>query len=390
MAQRLVLAGVSLLLALGLAWGLNRLRGEPEDRAVAAVIADDIHALLRDRALTSGSPLEAPPWARGLAREPVPESVARLLWPQIAASAKASVYDRHCYLRSAGGLDIEVPWRGHPDGKWRLRTNSLGLRNDVEPAAERPQLRVLLTGDSHVEGVGNNDEGLAYALERRLSSDRTAEVLNAAKAGYSLYNHLGVLERFLELGLAPDVFVIVFYGGNDFVDALPLHHYFGRTVPPSDAATLAADVERFERFPSGAYWQAYRQLQYFARWPEEKRPAFDACVAVTGALAGLCDERGIQLVIVYLPAFLDAQPGRYDAPRAQIRAATGLTVEDECLGSRLAEHWIEAVRDLGIDVLDLRRPIAESRDTLYWPKDHHLNPAGHRLVAELLYARLGA
>jgi hypothetical protein len=102
---------------------------------------------------------------------------------------------------------------------------------------QQPALRILVTGDSHTDGVCNNSESFTNLLEAELSAahpGEAIEALNAGKGAYSFYNYLGVLERLLPL--RPDVFVVAVYGGNDFVESLALRHTFEHGAPPTRAS----------------------------------------------------------------------------------------------------------------------------------------------------------
>src|SRR5262245_28455979 len=55
-------------------------------------------------------------------------------------------YDAYTYVKYKGGIDHEFDWEEMPRGKWRLRTNSLGYREDEEVLPGHPDLRILVTG----------------------------------------------------------------------------------------------------------------------------------------------------------------------------------------------------------------------------------------------------
>ena len=108
-----------------------------------------------------------------------PDVVARYF----EIDGELTVYDPYSYFRHRGNLDVERPWEEHPDGRWMLRTNSLGMRRDSEPAAERPDLRVLVVGDSHTDGVCDNDESYCALLEAALarSGERVARLPSSTR-----------------------------------------------------------------------------------------------------------------------------------------------------------------------------------------------------------------
>ena len=72
------------------------------------------------------------------------------------------------------------------------------------------------------------------------------EVLNAAVTGHTFHNYLGVLERMLNLGLDPDLMIVVTYGGNDFLDVY-LWHFFAGTRRPGVGLQGQLDLEGDEQ-----------------------------------------------------------------------------------------------------------------------------------------------
>lgn len=169
-------------------------------------------------------------WPRPFVSEPLDKETAASFFPALDHSA---VFDPHVYVRRKGGVDHRMRFPEHPDGGWRVRTNSEGLREDDEIRTEQPDVRILVGGDSHTDGLCPNEASFANVLEALLADERpgeTVEVLNTGTGAYHFYNYLGVLERFREL--RPDLYVIAVYGGNDFYKNLGLLRYFERLPPP--------------------------------------------------------------------------------------------------------------------------------------------------------------
>jgi hypothetical protein len=144
----------------------------------------------------------------------------------LPAIDKNQVYDEHLLARRKPHFQGHIDLAEHPQGGWDIRTNALGLREDQEVPEEKADLRVLVVGDSHVDGLCANADSFPNLLEASLSErhpGRTIEVVNAGTGGWSFYNYLGALEGLAYL--RPDVFVVVVYGGNDFQGAMSLHHF---------------------------------------------------------------------------------------------------------------------------------------------------------------------
>ncbi|MCA8980765.1 MAG: hypothetical protein H6831_12210 [Planctomycetes bacterium] len=322
-----------------------------------------------------------------LVREPLDEATVELFFPSVDSN-ESCLYDPHEYTRRAPHFDRWFPFNEHPDGGWRLRTNALGMRSDGEVAEVAPDLRVLVTGDSHVEGVCANSESCASVLERLLAEDaldQSVEVLNAGAGAHHLFNYVGTFERFAYL--EPDVFVVIVYGGNDFSGAMLLDRYFRRR-PAYEIRPNMIEQQSLPESVSSLLPQELSQDIYFANNPEDVEAAVDLGCSVSVELSELCAERGTRLLFVYLPPPTRAQPEvfREDLERLMKFAR----MESSALGvsDRIADEWLQFLADRGLDHLDLRPAFRAAEEPLFWRTDHHLNVAGHRLVGERIHAHL--
>ncbi len=343
-----------------------------------------IHELLEQR--SSGQrPIDDP----GIVRSPVPLEVVRVLVPSVRSNR--CVYDPLTYFGNPPRLRGQYAFSEHPEGRIRIVTNAMGLREDEELLAERPDLRVLVTGDSHTEGVVPNRESFTNVLEVLLgdaSQPRSVEALNAACGGYTFYSYLGVLEKYLDLD--PDVFVVTVYGGNDFDGAVPWYRWF-RRLPPGRSDKLFTQMQKAARRASvPAFAQAVRQVAFFRTFPEELDLALAAAREVALEADRLCREHAIRLVFVYLPSVLEAQPWVAGAALARTAEAFDLSQEDLAGSGEPGRRWVEFLRANDIECVDLLPILSEAEEPAYWRTDHHLNTHGHRLVAEALAQRLGA
>ncbi|HEX6885992.1 MAG TPA: SGNH/GDSL hydrolase family protein [Planctomycetota bacterium] len=295
------------------------------------------------------------------------------------------VYDPHCYFVKRAGLEGRRDWPEHPEGHYAWRTNSLGLRGSAEPAPTSPDLRVLVVGDSHTEGVCLDAETFPARLEqglRQAHPDRTIEVLNAARGGYSFFQYLGALERALEL--EPDVLVVGIYGGNDFEEVLTPHHYFQGTLrPPADkfrelrARALKGHV--------ASIGQALNSVKYFATWPDQVDVALQAIRDCCTEIQALCLRRSIHPVFVFIPSAAEIEPDGHPKLREAL-AMLEVSPEDLRTSERMADSLLAFLRQRGLDVLDMR-PVFRSTDVLlYWKADLHSNLEALRLIAAELLA----
>jgi lysophospholipase L1-like esterase len=296
-----------------------------------------------------------------------------------------SMYDPWTYTRPMPFLMRKTRWRSHPDLCWTMRTNGLGLREDHELSATPADLRVLVAGDSHTFGVCSNNESFPNLLEERLRAlhpGRTVEVINAGQAGYSFYNYFGTLLRFE--AFAPQVFVVAVYGGNDFGEAVYLYHRFRGTKPSQwKRRSLAIRNEALKDAPY-AMGQCYNSLFSFAHQPGQLDIARQASIQICKEIDQVCRARGIELVVVHIPAACDC---RWTKPHRDVeRALAEIDLRpDELEGNRiLGADLVRALDESGIATLDMVPIFAEQPAPPYWNEDLHMDVTAHRLIAEAL------
>lgn len=333
--------------------------------------------------------------------EPIQTDESRLRWRMSEEEVllvfqriqPGTQYDPLTYWSRIPNKDLRYGWGERPEGEWRLRTNASGLRDDDEVRVGQPGLRVLVTGDSHTDGVCFNEESYANRLEAHLGADdpeRTVEVLNAGVGGYTFFHFHGVLRKFLPL--RPDVFVIGVYGGNDFLENLRPHHFFGETpwvegLPHYRDRMEAGRAVRNQQ-SEAAIAQALNQVIYFATHPAQMDHTLGTAFEVFEEIQSLCAEHEVRLLVMYIPPPWEVQGERFRGLYEAMSEAMQLGPDEYALGVQLGDRLLAGLNERSIETLDLRTPFREHPELLYWGTDHHINLLGHALAAELLHERL--
>lgn len=318
-----------------------------------------------------------------LVRTPLSEDKATRLFAALERGRQ--VFDPVMFLRQRSNETRRCRWPEHPLGGWDVVTNSLGMREDSEPLAVKPDVRILVTGDSHTAGLCPNQESFTNVLEQMLAEhlpDRSVEALNAGSGGYSPYNYLGVLERYREL--QPDVAVIVVYGGNDFSGMLRLERYFRRRGPYS-VCPIPEELTKELAEPShGLIPQELSQLAYFVNNPGDEQVAIDTLASISVAMQEVCEASGTELVLAYLPPPSSGQPHHAQTASIDLLVQLGADPSIIALSDRVADAWLAFLQDRRIHHVDLRPVLRAEPERAYWQADHHLATLGHRRVAEAL------
>ncbi len=282
-------------------------------------------------------------------------------------------------------------WEEHPAGEFMFSTNNLGFvnRDDTSPTKQPGVQRVLLTGDSHVEGVVSVGENVAARLEDLLAADGQAfEILNAGAAYYTPHHYAAVLDRFADLD--PDWFVLVAYSGNDFIGALEAEQYLGRLQLPDRPDEYIATLKRGEKaairgwWHAGAIYQDLNQAFFFAHYPEYQDVALTAFQQQLGLIIEDCRSRGIRLVVAFLPTKLQVEYETDGEHLDKVLETLGLTKADLETTPLLTDRLVSWLKTQGVQVIDLVAAFDEAEDELFWRRDYHLGLQGHRLLAEQL------
>ncbi len=310
------------------------------------------------------------------------------------------------------GLAGRARFIDDPKG-YSFSIDSFGLRTgDFTPGKEAGVIRVVLLGDSHAYGVGvDDDDRVSERLQRLLAGSlrRKVEVLNVAQPGTTWTDYLAAAQG--AVSWQPDLLVVLTYTGNDLGElAMPT------LKPPAGGARsrggwLLVQLRRlhlwhllrrgFSRPPARVY-QLGKPPCATTLGAAEVGPfaqaALEACVMsrlarpedlelrteqLTQRLGGLARSRGIPLLIAALPPKLLVEPA---APHPDFdRAAAALGVRGEQARALLARAHAASCRPVaGAFVVDLLGPLRHQPGPFYFPRDWHLDAAGHRLVAAVL------
>lgn len=325
-------------------------------------------------------------WAQGCrpAREPAPTESGGAVYvenrPFLTRENDFYVADRQLGHRHRPDAEREYPWPEHAQGKIVLRTNNLGFREDrdTRPIGREEVVTVLVTGDSHTDGVVWNEESFPNLLEIGLTRDlphARFEVINGGVGYYGIYNYARWIEKYSFLD--PALAIVTVYSGNDFLDSCRVLEATGRPNPrPPDYFSRMGVLRASWRRVAG---QHLNQALYFSVYPSMREAALEHAEHQLLDLAHFCRNRGMELLVLILPDKLEAQRDR----AAVSDAATALGIDEEQLlvGRDLGNSLASRLARSGIPVIDLEPAVAGATDA-YWQLDHHLSSAGHRRVAD--------
>lgn len=293
-------------------------------------------------------------------------------------------YDPVAWLELRPGLDETVDWPEHAGGKWFLRTNDVGLREDA-PVAPKRGRRVLVLGDSHTSGLVSNDESFANLLEARLAARdgwAGADVVNAGVPYTGPRAHRQTLEK--RLALAPDVVVAVCFTGNDFWDDLKTSYLLQGWTPPTGDAAYRERIESVAGRWPGPASQGFNMAYRFRAFPWEVETSLGLVTDSFRAMHARCDALGLRLLVVLLPTKMDVEPEDDRATQAAVRDALELADDDLAVLTTLARRLEANLRAAGLEVLAPLEAMRAAEHPLYWREDYHLSTRGHAWLAAAL------
>jgi hypothetical protein len=322
-------------------------------------------------------------------------------------------------LKTVGGgkSGTVVPWPEHPGLRFVYDGPSPNYRRpwavpDAKPAGI-PR-RVLMLGDSHLQGVCDTRDNMTAVLCDELSP---TQVVNCGVFGWSPLDALRYYRDELK-GKQFDTVVLVLYLGNDIAEmvkpgmvqlvrgadgawreeetvatAAPSRVRLGLDRLGFGGATAAErralDARMFCATSPGAIDQGFLQARFFQDEPQRLPQALDALREVLSRLRDTAKQRGADFRLVLLPTKNMVEPDTIADIRALGREQLGLTSESLGLDEHLRAEAGAIGADLGIPVKDLTPALraARQRDPsapLYWRADFHLGYAGHRAAAQAL------
>ena len=302
----------------------------------------------------------------------------------------------------------------------RVDINDLGFRDGLEETAPPPaeDASVLVLGDSLAFGTGVAvDETFHRLLERQAGqiTSRPLHVYGAGVPGLGQVDELHHLEALAPV-VRPDVVIVAIYEGNDLQDNLEAavrpRRAFPSPAPAGAAAGPRALLVPFLRAVlHSRFWVgSSAALQYVLPTIERplvrlgvpplvptndvldqslmvsRQPLVVAALAWTrdalARIARQCADRGADLVVLLIPAAIQAEPVRFDDFLAQHPAAQRKGYSR----TRLHQDLLEMVRTLGVRIVDpLPRLEAEAlAGRPCYHREGHWNARGHAVAAELL------
>jgi lysophospholipase L1-like esterase len=381
---RVLVLVATVVIAVGAIWTAIVWRSEPPVTVVIDT-TEEVWALLDRRAAEPWPERPAAhqrPGPAPLLREPLDMATARLFFPRPRRSGDLHLTE--LFYDSLANIEGRRRHLDYPGGKFVVRTNNLGMREDDDVLAAKPGTRVLILGDSQTAGMVPNHESFANVLEASLGeqSSQVIEILNAGAGGSNPYSYLGMLEHFEEL--QSDLTLVVVFGGNDFSPMMPLQRYFHRRPAPKFEPISLQVMRRTIADLASAMPHELGQAAYFMNNPDDIGICIDTLAAITLEAEQVCRRTGTHLAFAYIPGAFTTQARFIEQPLQEALDAVGLLSSALDVSHRIADAWLGFLAERKIPCLDLRDLFRHADEFLFWRSDLHLTVTGNQLIAETL------
>jgi lysophospholipase L1-like esterase len=290
-----------------------------------------------------------------------------------------------------------------PEFSTQIAINAQGVRDDEPIGPKAPdETRIVILGDSLVLSVQVElRETFAKQLERGLQErmpSRRWRVINAGVQGYGPVDEL-LFYRHVVDAFDPDLVLVMAFVGNDAIEAHDKAAWIDAGARPEGNVTemAATRLRRLVRSSMVLQGARLRWDQLAARFegPGTERPLTSYLsnppaevldgLAVTRRAFGLIAEaaaaRGARTALVLMPARFQTDDADYGRLRAIVAEAGGSLIRDAA-----TERFRDALAPLGLPMLDLL-PVLQAepnRIELFFQRNVHLTPRGHRVVGRAL------
>lgn len=261
------------------------------------------------------------------------------------------------------------------------------LRDTPLPDVEQAE-RVLVVGDSHLDGVVDTADNLTTLLERR-AGERSKPVafLNAGCGLYSLWQCVlracDLLPKY-----EPKVVVVLVFMGNDFLeldnttvphldDQLRLQPAVEGAVPETTSARLKA-VELTSPYEQ-LFWQGLNQAEYVRQSPDRLPILMAKAGHAIRHMEQAANARGCRVLWAMLPSFDLAFPSH-----ASGMGAGAARLVESGTQRRIRDGFAAQLKEAEVAVVDLEPPFRGNGDLDLYAIDFHIYRRGHRLAAESL------
>lgn len=274
---------------------------------------------------------------------------------------------------------LNYVWEEHPNHQFEKQTNNFGFvkTNATLEKKDSNMFRILVTGDSHLDGVINNHESFPSLLEKHLNSKFPTiktEVLNGGVGFYSFVNYAGMYKKFKFL--KPDVFIVSVYSGNDFIEAILYDPGNKKIIPALQTFWYRLAKLAFQIKTNMASTQSTNQLLFFKLFPAKEDIALTIAKKHLQEINQQCLQNNTKLLVVFLPTKIDAEKKF----RQNLKTESGWNDTVLNTTKNLTTSLSNWLKKQNISSINTVPDLSDNQLKLFYDTDQHLNVNGHFML----------
>ena len=295
-------------------------------------------------------------------------------------------------------------FRGRPFADdWDFRLNSKGFKDVEYSEAKTSACRVLGLGDSFAFGVVPYKFNYLTRLEEILRAEgRDVEIINMGIPRTGPVDYLNLLVR-EGLCLNPDMVLVSFFAGNDFVERVyrevkrrkwfeysfvASFAYYLTHVRPHYQGWSAHGAQTYDdnapAFSEEAFLKAeYQRSVVCQRGNDEFRQGLAAALVELTKMRDVCKYRDIVFMVVIIPDEVQVNASIQREVMAKAGESAGSRTWDWSQPNTALAAELDKAGIAHIDLYPAFRE-ASKQQLLYKPRDSHWNIAGNELAAQVL------
>jgi hypothetical protein len=279
----------------------------------------------------------------------------------------------------------DIKWPEHPLGKIIMKTNNMGFRNDESTGKTKNPgtKRIIITGDSHTDGVIYNSESVAARLKEMLMEkypEQYFEALNAGVGYFGPQNYFGVCRKFEFL--KPDIFVVIIYTGNDFLDGIRIASENGWLSVPPRSDRYYEDLWKVDNLYSGFTGQLVNQVKFFKSYPQYSDTARMIMKDNLKKINNLCAKNNTRFLVMLLPSKIDTEPQTDSTRISEVFRIMNYDKQDIIENYKMTKELAVWLTEMQIPFVDMFPSFKSSEQELFWKADYHVNHLGHEEMAK--------
>lgn len=266
--------------------------------------------------------------------------------------------------------DAEIGYLLAPNQKLRrfgnsIQTNQYSMRSQEIAAKSEDQRRILLLGDSVVNGSWWTDEAetLSSLLANQLNNSGDVEVLNASANSWGPRNELAYLKRY---GLFDADALVLVINTDDLFATEPTSLAVGKSYSYPDRAPVLAVVELYQLFIAPP-----KSIPELDRLKQVKDDRLSKNLAAIKAIKAIADTNNTKFVLALTPLLREFEEGSTDKELVARNRLQQLVITEKISYLDFLEIWA-----------DFPQPEFLYRDRI------HPSPQGNSKIVEAIAERI--